>query len=65
MRFQSGQTAEVDWEKFRDTVLADELVDDGTTVETIGEMVRLGVMNSEAHRLAKNLGVDAIKGAQA
>jgi macrolide-specific efflux system membrane fusion protein len=63
VRFQSGQTAEVDWEKFRGTVLADELVDDGTTVETIGEMVRLGVMNSEAHRLAKNLGVDAIKGA--
>lgn len=116
-----GQTAEVEWEKFRDMVLgetaeavtyqeykyfkakvlkpavaeinaesnltitlveakmgkrvtalrfmiekklvAEELVDDGRAVELIGELVRLGVMQSEAKRMVKDHPLDAVKAA--
>ena len=114
-----GQTAEVDWEKFRDMVLGetadavtyqeykyfkakvlkpaiaeinsesnlsielveaklgkrvtalrflikkkampDENLDDGRAVELIGELVRLGVMQSEARRMVKDHPLDAVK----
>lgn len=116
-----GQTAEVEWEKFRDMVLgetaeartyqeykyfkakvlkpalaeinaesnlkidlveakmgkrvtalrfriekkqvAGELVEDGRAVELIGELVRMGVMQSEARRMVKDHPLDAVKAA--
>jgi hypothetical protein len=44
-------------------LVADELVDDGRAVELIGELVRLGVMQSEAKRMVKDHPLDAVKAA--
>lgn len=41
----------------------DDHVDDERQLEVVGEMVRLGVMQSEARRLAKDHSVDAIRAA--
>ena len=43
--------------------LAEDLVDDGRAIEIIGELVRLGVMQSEARRMVKDHPLDAVKAA--
>ncbi|HET9643464.1 MAG TPA: replication initiation protein [Burkholderiaceae bacterium] len=43
--------------------VAEELVDDGRAIELIGELVRLGVMQSEARRIVKDHPPDAVKAA--
>ena len=44
-------------------VVADDTVDDGRTFEVLGEVVKLGVMQSEARRLVKNHPLDEMKAA--
>lgn len=44
-------------------VLAEEVLEDGQAMEAIGEMVRLGVMQSEARRLTKDHPISDIRAA--
>jgi hypothetical protein len=43
--------------------IAEDLVDDGAAIELIGELVHLGVMQSEARRMIKDNSLDAVKAA--